>query len=260
MYYELYIDVFFFVNFMMDYILLLLLKRILKCSATHGRVCMGATLGALLTCIVISLPIPYAFVKFILFHIVVNTGMIKLGLKIKKIGPLIKAWLMLYAGSFLLGGILTYMQQYVRVTSFFFGMAVFGYYLTFGVIKLFMAVVRIQDKYCEIELYYQEQVYHVKALIDTGNGLRDPISFEPVHILQKKVLPLGEKPEEIKGIRFIPYHSIGKSEGILPVVRLEKMRIQRETELWIEKPIIGICEEEISQGGDYKMILNPEIF
>ena len=40
-YYELYIDVFFLVNFMMDAILLEILRKILGCPVSHGRVLLG---------------------------------------------------------------------------------------------------------------------------------------------------------------------------------------------------------------------------
>ena len=63
-YYELYVDVLFLVNFMMDYLLLLLVKKMLKCTATHGRVCLGAFAGALLTCIVV-MKISNAFVEIL---------------------------------------------------------------------------------------------------------------------------------------------------------------------------------------------------
>ena len=46
MYYELYIDVFFLVNFMMDAILLEILRKILGCPVSHGRVLLGAGAGA----------------------------------------------------------------------------------------------------------------------------------------------------------------------------------------------------------------------
>ena len=59
MYYELYIDVLFLVNFMMDYILLLLVRKMLKCTATHGNVFMGAMTGSFLTCLIIVLPISH---------------------------------------------------------------------------------------------------------------------------------------------------------------------------------------------------------
>ena len=51
MYYELYIDVFFLVNFMMDAILLEILRKILGCPVSHGRVFLGAGAGAFGTCV-----------------------------------------------------------------------------------------------------------------------------------------------------------------------------------------------------------------
>ena len=51
MYYELYVDVFFMVNFTMDAILLILLKKLLACPAGYGRVFAGAATGAAMTCI-----------------------------------------------------------------------------------------------------------------------------------------------------------------------------------------------------------------
>ena len=95
MYYELYIDVFFLVNFMMDYILLLITKQMLHCSATRRSVCLGAAAGSLLTCIIVVLPLPAAFIKFILFHMFVNTCMIRAGLKIKNRRDFAKAYFLL---------------------------------------------------------------------------------------------------------------------------------------------------------------------
>ena len=60
MYYELYVDVFFMVNFTMDAILLSLLKKALVCPVGYGRVVAGAAVGALLTCITIFI-FPFLF-------------------------------------------------------------------------------------------------------------------------------------------------------------------------------------------------------
>ena len=80
MYYELYIDVLFLVNFMMDYLLLLIVKRILKCSATHGNICIGSLAGSFMTCVVIAAPFENTLIKFILFHFVISLLMLKIGL------------------------------------------------------------------------------------------------------------------------------------------------------------------------------------
>lgn len=260
MYYELYVDVLFLVNFMMDYILLLLVKRMLKCTATHGRICLGAVTGSLLTCVVVILPIPYAFIKLILFHLLINTCMIQVGLKIKSVRSFLKAIIMLYIGSFLLGGIMGALWQYVRVGSLLFALAIVGYYLILGIWRFVSYVQRWNRYHCEVDIYLEGKRYRIRGMIDTGNGLRDPVSGKPVHILERVTATELFGEETLKDIRYIPYQSIGKKAGVMPAFQVEKMCIYQDTECWVEKPLIAISEEEISAGGEYEMILNPNLF
>ena len=51
MHYELYIDLFFLTNFLMDYFLLLMVGKMLKCRIRRLRIIAGAMVGAFLTCI-----------------------------------------------------------------------------------------------------------------------------------------------------------------------------------------------------------------
>lgn len=260
MYYELYVDVLFLVNFMMDYLLLLLVRKMLKCSATHGNICIGACLGALSTCLVIVLPIPYAFMKLVLFHIAVNTLMIRVGLKIKDIKNFIKAFLMLYSGGFLLGGILESLSQYMKIGSLFFAAMIASYYIAVGIWNFFASILRRNHSRCMVELYVGDRKYQIEGLIDTGNGLHDPLTGKPVSILDKRAAKAFLGHERAEKIRYIPYHSIGKQDGVLPAVTIDKMCVQQDLTHWIEKPLIGISEEEISAGENYKMILNPDLF
>ncbi|MBQ8804662.1 MAG: sigma-E processing peptidase SpoIIGA [Tyzzerella sp.] len=260
MYYELYVDVLFLVNFTMDYLLLLLVRRSLKCNATHGNVFLGAIIGSLLTCIVIILPIPNAFLEFILFHALVNTCMIRVGLKIKTIRSFLKAMIMLYIGAFFMGGILEYFHQYVRIGSLFLLLAAFGYYVTLGIWNFMSRIHRWNQYHCKVELYLGEKKVEAAGLIDTGNGLCDPFTGRPVSILDRETARklLGEEVQE--GLRFIPYQSIGKKEGVLPIFSIDRMCVLREEACWFERPLIGISEERISAGGEYEMILNPNLF
>ena len=260
MYYELYVDILFLVNFMMDYILLLIVKRMLKCTATHGNIFLGAIIGSLFTCLIVILPIPYAFVKFVLFHMFVNTCMIRVGLKIKTIRAFLKAFIMLYVGGFLLGGIMEYFRQYVRIGSLFFLVAIVSYYMVLGVWKFISYLHRWNQTHYIVDLYLNDQMYQVRGLIDTGNGLRDPISGHPVSVLEQKMArELLEKKAE-KNFRYVPYRTIGKAEGVLPVFRVDRMCIHRDTDWWVEGPLIGISEEKVSAEGEYEMILNPNLF
>lgn len=260
MYYELYVDVLFLNNFMMDYILLLLVKKMLKCSATHGRICIGATIGAILTCIIIIVPMPHTFIKQILFHFVVNTCMIYVGLKIGTLRSFLKAIMMLYIGSFLLGGIMEAFWQYVRIGSLFLVIAILGYYIVLGIWKFTSYVQRWNQCHCEVELYLGNTKYRIKGIIDTGNGLRDPTNGKPVSVLNRTVVNKILGKEELKNIRYIPYQTIGKKSGVLPAFQIDRMCIYQKEECWVEKPLIAISEEEITVGGECEMILNPNLF
>lgn len=260
MYYELYVDVLFLVNFMMDYLLLLLIRKILKCSATHGRICFGAAVGAMLTCVVVILPIPYAIIKNILFHGFVNICMIQVGLKVKTIPSFIKAIFLLYIGSFLMGGILEVFRPYVKIGSLFLFLAILSYYLILGIWKFLSYLQRWNSYRVNVELCMGDTCHTVKGLLDTGNGLRDPLTGKPVSIVDKSTANklLGKK--DIKNIRYIPYKTIGSKENVLPCFQIDFLRISGERECVIEHPLIGICEEKFSSREEYEMILNPNLF
>ena len=127
-YYELYIDVFFLVNFMMDAILLEILRKILGCPVSHGRVLLGAGAGAFGTCVVLCLPVPYGFVRIVASHGLINLIMLKTGFGIRWGREMAKAFLLLYISGFLMGGILSVFRPYLRTAGLFFAFAVISYY------------------------------------------------------------------------------------------------------------------------------------
>lgn len=258
MYYELYIDVLFLTNFMMDSLILLAVRTVLKYPVSRGWIFCGGAVGSGLTCLVMAVPAP-AWVKCILFHTTVNTAMIKIGLHVKTAKDFFRAFALLYITAFLLGGILQAMRPYVRTGSLFFAAAVAAFYILSISFRLIVRVRNIQKKICEVTLCTDKGEYHVRALVDTGNTLTDPISGEAVCVIdQAFARRMFPGTESIKGIRYIPYRSVG-GESILPVLRIEKMGIRRKEMQWISRPVIGICEEKISEHEDYQMILNPDI-
>ena len=67
-------------------------------------------------------------------------------------------------------------------------------------------------------------------------------------------LGLFEKPE---GLRFLPYHSVGRREGVLPAFPLDKMELQGDPVQVVERPLVAVCQE-ISRD-DHQMLLNPDV-
>lgn len=77
------------------------------------------------------------------------------------------------------------------------------------------------------------------ALLDTGNELRDPITMEPVLVIDSDRAreltgltreQLGHPLEtmtqsNLSGLRLIPYRAVGKEKGLLLAVRVRSVRI-----------------------------------
>ena len=102
----------------------------------------------------------------------------------------------------------------------------------------------------------------VNGLIDSGNSLVEPISGEPVSIIEQKMF------EELYGereplYRAIPYHSIGKKNGILKGYILPEIWIEVEGVRKMCKNIyVAVSEEDLcgsKESGDVRMIVNPQL-
>lgn len=258
MYYELYIDIFFIVNFMMDVCILLVAKKILKCPATYKTVGLGACLGAFMTCVVMMLPIKGSFLKFMIFHGLISILMIKTGLRIKWDRGFLKAYMTVYFTTFLIGGIFSCISQYMREGSLFFAFALISYWGAKGIWEWIYYQGKCRNTCCEVLLCQGQKQLRVNAIWDTGNRLRDYVTGKPVNIVSKTVAGMLWKELPLDGLRYIPYHTIGKREGILPMLVLDEMVLYLEEEVRIKRPLIAICEEQENMG-KYEMILNSDV-
>ena len=258
MYYELYIDVLFLMNFLMDSIVLLTVKAVLKSPCSFARVFLGGAVGSGLTCLIICIPLPSA-IKIILFHTVVSSIMLIIGIKVRGKSEFFKAYLLLYILTFLFGGILQVFRPYLKYASLYFAAAAGSYCMIRMVWSFLSRLSDYEKQICEITVYAEGKKYKIRALTDTGNVLRDEESKEPVCVIDRELAKkiFGEM-RPVLGFRYIPYRTIGKC-GLMPICRIEKMCIHLQQDRWIERPVIGISEELISEQGEYQMILNPEI-
>ena len=79
----------------------------------------GERLGAALVCAFLLFPVQSGLLRFLLLHLSVNTVMIWTGLKIREPRQYLKAFAVLYASAFLMGGVFTWLRPYVRTGSLF---------------------------------------------------------------------------------------------------------------------------------------------
>lgn len=261
MQYELYLDVLFLENLLVDYLLLSLLKGILKIPAGRLRRLLGAALGSIGVCGLYLLAIESTLAGRILLYVVFSTVMVRMGLGIRDLRTCGKAVALLYISSFLLGGIFEWVQSLIRLPLYpFIGFTLLSYWLLSACMEWLMGVrSRLQNVF-EVEVRLGERTIRVRGLLDTGNQLRDPIFGKPVSILteQRKLELCGSKEPLYQ---MIPFHSIGEQNGILPAFFADYVSLCREggTKKRIERPLIGVTKEPLSSQKDYDMILHPDL-
>lgn len=272
MYYTIYLDTLFFVNFFMDYCILALVTRILRFTTTHLllRRILGAMVGAAWMCVVVAfrihnLPcdlISYAGVPAVMVYILTGKCNIRI---------FVKAIVLTYGIAAALGGILHWVYYYTAA-GYVLQRATFDMWLLIGGTALCMPAIGKVFSYVREKIKYADTArtviiesdvnkVEVNALIDTGNSLRDPFcKGEPVSVVEydrvKNIIGAYEKST----YHIIPFNSLGNERGIIPVVRLKRLTIIEEKgSIHIEKPLVALYTGRLSGRGEYNMILHPEL-
>lgn len=136
----------------------------------------------------------------------------------------------------------------------------------------------------DIELDWGDRSVRTKGLLDSGNCLYDPIFRKPVIIMEdtllKKLLPtevyqaFGKVKscvtdyavskekwdtdyEKLLHPRIIPYQSVGKANGLMPGLVLDRVVIYKGKEtICNDKVTAAICDNRLSATEEYHVILH----
>lgn len=167
--------------------------------------------------------------------------------------------LMYFTGA---GGITSKGAVYMRSPTYL--LIAMGVTVTYLLSQLIMryAKGRIVNEriYKDITVYMPDGNHDMKALIDTGNFLKEPINGYPVAILgraaSEKIFKNREKLED----RFyiVPYSSIGKERGILEGYKADKIVVDGKA---VKNVVLAIYAGEFEGQGDkkYDLLLNSEL-
>ena len=98
------------------------------------------------------------------------------------------------------------------------------------------------------------------ALMDTGNKLYDPIFHKPVILVDEKMIRemlavcKKEYPEKL---HFIPFHSVGKENGILEGLSFDQVSIKwQDKQLKFQNVIAASTKENLYKGKEYQVIFH----
>ena len=292
-----YLDVVLLENLCMNYIILFATGYIMKIKMKQLRLVASSLLGGIYAVIAYLeiLPIYSNFGMKIILSIL----MVYLAFNSKSIKNLSKQLVIFYLTSFAFGGCafaLLYfikpqnilMRNGVYVGTYPIKIALLGGIIGFIVTYIGFRVVKTKlhkkDMIYEIEIRIEEKTLNLKAMLDTGNLLKDPISGMPVVVVEKQqlysILPaklldnidklIGGEGEilldqiEEKGIfnrfRMIPFSSVGKQNGLMLGFKADQVILKGEEEKQIQKNvIIGIFNQNLSKNNSYSALIGMDL-
>lgn len=267
MHYELYIDSLFFLNFIMNLYVLMLVNRTALKRAGTGQLLLGAAIGAL--CFLLPFfPFFSPALKILLGILAGAAGMICIPFRVRSLKMFLKLLERLLLYSFGLGGgilfvfrcLPTLRNHLTKVT----GILGLGALLSL----LFQNLKGAREPehcLCRAVLSREGRQVRVNALIDSGNSLTEPVSGKCVSVVDRGTWEKLRGGEE-KGFRAIPYHSIGKKHGILPGYLVSRLELERGGEAYVFHDVYvavsaeGIAETEDTDRESVNMIINPGLF
>ena len=278
-----YLDVFFFINFTMDYLLLFLVKQILhlpvpgksitkKHLRSHLRLAAAAFAGGVWACSMVFMPWMPGWLEWVLTWFLAGGMMVLLAFGRKPFGDFFRCMLTLWLVSTAAGGFFALVGDMVPAAWYLTGMRPAGQWqlpaaacmaagIFFGgrtAADYLREKIQMQEHLYQVTLHYRGNTKTVKALWDTGNQLYEPYGHQPVHVITYEAC--RGLCGQVSRVIYIPFRSVGTGYGMLPGIQLDEMDVTREGELVrsYEKPWLAISREPLSSRHQYEMLLHGE--
>ena len=290
-----YLDIVLLENLCMNYIILFATGYIMKLKMKQLRLVLSAMLGGIYAVIayIEILPIYSSFAMKILLSVL----MVHIAYNSKNIKNLLKQLVVFYLISFAFGGSAFALLYFVRPQDILIRNGVYvgtypikiallggivGFIITYIAFKVVKTKLHKKDIIYNIEIHIKEKTLKLKAMLDTGNMLKDPISGMPVIVVEKQelysILPkklldnidklIGgeaenlleqvEEKEIFTRFRMIPFSSVGKQNGIMLGFKSDQVVIEKEDGTQMKNNvIIGIFNQNF--GKNYSALISMDL-
>ena len=291
-----YIDVVFLENLVMNSIILVASGIILKKKMKWIRIILASSLGAIYT--IIGYISVLEIYSNLILKVILSILIIYIAFNPQTVKQLWKDVLIFYLTSFVFGGVafaLIYVvkpQDILMKNGLFLGTyplktVLLAAIVAFIIIIAAFAIVKTKfskkDMFCDVEVELNNKKIKTRAMIDTGNLLKEPITNTPVIVLEHTLLyecvpkeildnlesilggELVKIPEEIRNeyisrLKLIPFASLGKQNGMLVGIKANSLKImQDEQEKESKNVIVGIYNKSLTKRGEYRALIGIDL-
>lgn len=291
-----YLDVVLLENLCMNYIILFATGYIMKIKMKHWRVVLSSLLGSIYA--VISYLEILPIYSNLFMKILLSIGMVYLAFSPKGVKSLTKQLVLFYLTSFVFGGCAFAMLYFIKPQNILMKNGVYvgtyplkigllgglvGFILTYIAFKIVKTKLGKKDMLYHITIRINAKQVKVKAMLDTGNLLKEPITGNPVIVVEKQELEQSipkkildhieeliggeelsftsqEEKEYLTKFKVIPFSSIGKQNGLMLGLKADEVMIEKEEENYKRNDvIIGIFPQNLSKNHSYTALLGLDL-
>ncbi|MDK2820687.1 MAG: hypothetical protein PWP31_652 [Clostridia bacterium] len=294
-----YLDIIFLINLALDYLILWTTAKLGQLYTSFWRLFFGSAVGALYSLSILS-PSKH-FMLLMAVKIIFSVLMVFISFYPLNVRRFLQVLAYFYLTAFVMGGA---MLGAIFLGGGEFEIPVMGTALTFvsnisykwllaaiiaALVMAYWGTAWIKKNFWQhilrlpIVINFAGQRRVVKALVDTGNSLRDPLSQKPVIIVEysalKEILPseiikeyTNDEPDLnslvnsltttpwASRLHLIPYQSLGQSQGLLLGLRPDEVVVvTNERMIKVNEVIVGLYKKRLSPEGNYRALLHPDL-
>ena len=292
-----YLDIIIVENLIMTYIILYATGLISKSKISHSRLFLASSIGSIYAIMeYISRLNIYSniFVKIILSIVIIYIAFYPQNVK-----SLLKKLVLFYLTTFTFGGVATYLiyvlkpQNIIIKNGMYVGTYVLKVIFIGAIVGTFILIIAFKfaknkitkkDMICKVKIKLNGKEIVLDTMVDTGNMLKEPLTGNPVVVVEKTSLydlmpkeilnntelilggDFGKIPENIKNeyisrLKIIPFSSLGKQNGMLIGIKPERLEvINEQSEERKDNAIIGIYNKSLTKRGEYNALIGIDLY
>ncbi len=292
-----YIDIIIVENLIMNYIILYATGLISKNKIYYFKIFLASLIGSIYAIIqyVSKLNIYSNFIVKIILSIVI----VLIAFNPQNLKRMCKQLVFFYLTTFTFGGVATYLIYVLKpqniiikngmyagtyVLKVIFIGAILGTGILIIAFKFVKGKITKRDMMCDIKIQLNGKQKIIHTMVDTGNMLKEPLTGNPVVIIEKTELydlipkeilnnieyilggdfdkiPENIKVEYIPRLKIIPFSSLGKQNGMLIGIKAEKFQVINEQhEQEKSNVIIGIYNKSLTKRGEYNALIGIDLY
>lgn len=285
-----YLDIIFLENVCMNYIIIYATALLIKSTIKPIRVFLASVIGAFYA--IISVMKIFDIFSSVIVKILVSIFIVYVAIDAKNFKNLFKGLLVFYLVSFMFGGISLALLYFIKPENILMKNGIYigtypikivllggvlGHILISVVYSIIKSKFSKRKKVCDIEICINGKTRMLKALIDSGNFLKEPITGTPVLVVETvflfslvpkiildnidniilgnfDILNIENDNEDVKAFinkfRVIPFNSLGKENGLLLGIKFDYIKILKSEDLdnkKIEDIIIALYDKKLSK-------------